>query len=161
MLRVPARISIGMTEDSYRAWDTWLKIVGIAGIAVGGIFTYWQYFDGVERQERTALIEAQKPFLSLRQELYGQATKAVSVLASSTDVKALAEAEATFWSLYWGGLATVESKKVEGIMVQIGNCLPNPKCGDRRQLSLDLAHAIREESADAWNVFLPQLEKRQ
>jgi len=99
-----------MNEDSYRAWDTWLKVVGIAGIAIGGIFTYWQYFDGVGRQERTALIEAQKPFLAQRQELYGEAAKAVSVLSTSNDAKTLAEAEATFWSLYWGRLATVESE---------------------------------------------------
>jgi hypothetical protein len=146
-----------MTEESYRAWDTWLKVVGIVGIAIGGIFTYWQYFDGVTRQEKTALIEAQKPFLAQRQDLYGQAAKAVSVLATSADAKTLAEAEATFWSLYWGGLATVESEKVEKIMVEIGKCLPNPQCDRRRKLSLDLAHAIREESADAWNVFLPKL----
>lgn len=151
-----------MTEESYRAWDTWLKVVGIVGIAIGGIFTYWQYFDGVERQERTALIEAQKPFLAQRQELYGEAAKAVSLLGTSSDAKTLAEAEATFWSLYWGGLATVESKKVEAIMVQIGNCLQDSQCPQmqRRRLSLDLAHAIREESADAWNVFLPELERR-
>jgi hypothetical protein len=42
-------------------------------------------------------------------------------------------------------------------MVQIGSCLQDPKCPDRKQLSLDLAHAIREESADAWNVLLPKL----
>jgi hypothetical protein len=150
-----------MNEDSYRAWDTWLKVVGIAGIAIGGIFTYWQYFDGVERQERTALIEAQKPFLAQRQELYGQAAKAVAMLSTSNDAKTLAEAEATFWSLYWGQLATVESERVEALMVQIGNCLQDPKCSQRRQLSLDLAHAIREESAQAWDVFLPTLNRRE
>ena len=146
-----------MTEDTYRAWDTWLKVVGIVGIAVGGVFTYWQYFDGVERQERTALIEAQKPFLAQRQELYGEAAKAVSVLSTSNDEKTRTEAEATFWSLYRGGLATVESPRVEEIMVQIGNCIQDPKCSKRRKLSLDLAHAIREESAEAWDVLLPKL----
>ena len=28
-----------MNEDSYRAWDTWLKVVGMVGIAIGGSFT--------------------------------------------------------------------------------------------------------------------------
>jgi hypothetical protein len=148
-----------MTEDSYRAWDTWLKVVGIVGIAIGGIFTYWQYFDGVERQERTALIEAQKPFLAERQELYGEAAKAVAMLSTSSDAKTLAEAEATFWRLYWGPLATVESRQVEAIMVKIGECLQTPQCSQsqRQRYSLDLAHAIREESAQAWDVFLPTL----
>ena len=150
-----------MTEDSYRAWDTWLKVVGFAGIAIGGIFTYWQYFDGVNRQERTALIEAQKPFLAQRQELYGEAVKAVALLSTSSDAKTLAEAEATFWSLYWGRLATVESQRVETLMVQMGQCIQTPSCGRdaRQRYSLDLAHAVREESAQAWDVFLPTLSR--
>jgi hypothetical protein len=152
-----------MNEDSYRAWDTWLKVIGMVGIAIGGSFTYWQYFDGVERQERTALIEAQKPFLAQRQELYGEATKAVAMLSTSTDPKQIAEAEAAFWSLYWGPLATVESRRVETIMVEIGQCLQNPDCQqkERQRHSLDLAHAIREESAEAWDVLLPKLGQGQ
>jgi hypothetical protein len=148
-----------MNEDSYRAWDTGLKVVGLAGIALGSIFTYWQYFDGAARQERTALIEAQKPFLAQRQELYGQAVKAVAVLSTTPDAKQRAEAEAAFWSLYWGPLATVESRRVEAIMVRIGECLQNPECQqkERQKHSLDLAHAIREESAETWDVLLPTL----
>ena len=151
-----------MTEDSYRAWDTWLKVVGIVGIAIGGIFTYWQYFDGVERQEKTALMEAQKPFLGQRQELYGEAAKAVGVLSTATDAKTRAEAEASFWSLYWGPMGSVESPRVEAIMVKIGRCLQDPQCpqAERQRSSLDLAHAIREESAEAWDVLLPKLGER-
>jgi hypothetical protein len=161
--RHPPQTLSSMNEDSYRAWDTWLKVVGMVGIAIGGSFTYWQYFDGVERQERTALIEAQKPFLAQRQELYGEATKAVAMLSTSTDPKQIAEAEAAFWSLYWGPLATVESRRVETIMVQIGQCLQNPDCQqkERQRHSLDLAHAIREESAEAWDVLLPKLGQGQ
>ena len=151
-----------MTEDSYRAWDTWLKVVGIVGIAIGGIFTYWQYFDGVQRQERTALIEAKKPFFEHRQELYAEAVKAVAVLTTSTDTKALADAEASFWNLYWGPLATVETERVAKIMVEFGACLRERSCEprQRQQLSLTLAETIREESAEAWDVLLPKLDER-
>ena len=149
-----------MEESSYRGWDTALKVLGFVGIAMGALFTYWQYFDGVRRQEKTSLIEAQKPFLAQRQELYGQAVNVTSLLATSADPKVLQDAQASFWALHWGPLATVESERVEMIMVKMGKCLQDPNCGSdqKRAYSLDLAHTIRQESADTWNVLLPKLQ---
>lgn len=149
-----------MDESTARNWDVGLKVVGLLGFAIGAAFSYFQYFDGVKRQESTALIEAQKPFLAQRQELYGQATKALAQLATSKDSTVLREAENAFWALYWGPLATVESAEVEAIMVDAGNCLRDPACtqGKRERLSLDLAHQMRQEVGAAWNVFLPKLE---
>ncbi len=151
-----------MDEATARNWDVGLKLVGLIGFAVGAAFSYFQYFDGVARQETTALIEAQKPFLAQRQDLYGQAVKAVAQLASSEDPTVLKDAEATFWALYWGPLATVESRQVEEIMVKMGQCLRDTGCGPagRQAHSLALAHAVRQESADAWNVALPQLPQQ-
>jgi hypothetical protein len=151
-----------MDENRARTWDFILKIVGMVGIAIGAAFTYWQYFDGVERQERTARLEAQKPFFSQRQELYGDATRTVAQLATSRDPVALKKAEDTFWLLYWGPLASVESKEVEMLMVQMGNCLRNPDCSktEKEQISVALAQQIRKESAESWQVSLPDLGSR-
>jgi hypothetical protein len=151
-----------MDEASARKWDVGLKVVGLIGIAIGSIISYMQYFDGVRRQELTAQMEARKPFLAQRQEIYGQAIKAVSLLATSQEAKTLQEAEAAFWALYWGPMATVESAPVEAIMVKIGRCLQEPGCEpiQKQRYSLDLAHTIRTESADTWNVSLPDLQTR-
>lgn len=152
--------SRAMDEATARTWDAGIKLVGVLGFVIGGVFSYFTYFDGVERQERTALIEAQKPFLTERQALYAQASRAVAELATSSDPTVLGAAEATFWSLYWGPLATVESAAVEGLMVEMGRCLQDSGClvDDRKRISLRLAQTIRAESSDAWNVYLPRLE---
>jgi hypothetical protein len=45
-----------MDESTARNWDVGLKVVGFPGFAIGAAFSYFQYFDGVKRQETTALI---------------------------------------------------------------------------------------------------------
>ncbi len=152
-----------MDESAARTWDVGIKLAGLLGIAIGAGFSYFQYFDGVKRQETTALIEAQKPFLTERQELYAQATRAVAELATSESPTVKKEAAASFWALYWGPLATVESRDVESLMVQIGACLQRgPDCSEHqlRVLSLNLAQTVRAEAADAWNVYLPRLQEK-
>ena len=152
-----------MEDSHYRAWDVALKIIALIGIAIGGIVSYWQYFDGVARQQKTAVIEASKPFLAQRQQLYGEAIRAVAQLAVSSNAANLKRAEEAFWDLYWGPLASVESKDVEGLMVEMGRCLTDqPNCGQREKqlISLKLAHQIRIESAQSWGVVLPTLAGR-
>jgi hypothetical protein len=150
-----------MTTEQYQLWDTAIKLVGFIGVAIGASFTYWQYFDGVRRQQATATFEAKRPFFAQRQDLYGQAIKAVGTLATSSDAAILKDAERDFWHLYWGPLATVESREVERIMVTIGICLEeNQPLSARKALSLELAKQIRLENQDTWNVSLPELKKR-
>lgn len=151
-----------MDENRARKWDLILRIAGMIGIAIGGGFTVWQYFRDREDRERTAFMEAQKPFLTQRQALYGDATRAVAQLATGSDPVEMKKAQDTFWLLYWGPLASVESKEVEKLMVQMGRCLQAADCTkpDKQQISLALAQQIRKESASSWRVELPDLSSR-
>jgi hypothetical protein len=151
-----------MDESRHRSWDVILKVVGMVGIAVGAAFTYWQYFDGVKRQERTALIEAQKPFYAQRQQIYGDATRTVAQLATSSNPVELKKTEEAFWQLYWGPLASVESKEVATFMIQMGRCLHDTGCGksEKQKISLGMAQQVRKESATSWGLQLFDADPR-
>ena len=60
---------------------------------------------------------------------------------------------ARFWELYWGELALVEDRRVEGAMKAFGDALIAGASADALQrLSLSLAHACRESLAESWGV---------
>jgi hypothetical protein len=68
-----------------------------------------EHFDSVKRAQATAYRESIKPFLSQRQDLYGQATRVVADLALSKDPHVRQTSEDAFWKHYWSPLASVES----------------------------------------------------
>ena len=146
-----------MDEGAYRSWDLGLKVVGLPGVAVGAAFTYWQYFDGAKRQEKTAALEAIKPFLAERQTLYGEAIRAAATLATSKDPADLSKSGETFWRLYWGPLATVESREIEALMVRMGQCLRVPNAAKLKSSKLHSIWLIKsvQETASGWSVYLP------
>jgi hypothetical protein len=149
-----------MTADSARFWDIFLKALALIGVGFGGVFSYFRYFNGLKHQREAAMRESQKPFLTQRQELYGQALRAVAELSVTGDKQKLAAAEEAFWMLYWGPLASVESHEVESLMAAFGKCLENPACPPevKKAVSVQLARQIRKESQKTWNVELPQLQ---
>ncbi len=59
-----------------------------------------------------------------------------------------------FWELYWGELALVESKDVEGAMVALGKELKksSPEKENLQKLSLNLAHACKSSIHESWGV---------
>src|SRR6185369_7363298 len=93
-----------------------------------------------------------------------------AIIATTTDTAQRRAAEERFWVLYWGPLAAVEdvglskaeTAAIESAMVKFGNLLTSvPKEeSDREELkrnALDLAHAIRDAVAPAFNVELTDL----
>jgi hypothetical protein len=151
-----------MSTATAALWDIILKVLALVGLAIGGAFSYFQYFDGLKRQRESEARESRKPFLAQRQELYGQAMRAVAELAIvRLDKEQLRKAEETFWFLYWGPLASVESPAIEGVMVRFGDCLQDKTCKAemKKDLSLELAHIIRAEYAESWDVSLPPLNR--
>jgi hypothetical protein len=149
-----------MDETVHRRWDIVLRSVGMIGLAIGGGVTIWEYFDGVKRAGDTAYRESIKPFLSQRQDLYGQATQVVADLAVGKDPHVQKKSEDAFWKLYWSPLASVESPKIESLMVQFGQCLKSD-CDEERKktLSLKLAQEVRRENEAGFSVALPPVRQ--
>lgn len=146
-------------------------ILAVSGFWVGLI----QYFnqqaetskqrDEVVRQRSEELRrEAAKPFWDSQLELYLQASEAASIVATSTDLEAVSRAEGQFWLLYWGPLAIVEDvgmekkpvAEVERAMIRYGQYIrtnPTERCREKmQQLSLDLAHAMRQSVAPSFDL---------
>jgi hypothetical protein len=151
-----------MAGTSYGLWDMILKSV-TAGLGIAGaLWAIYGYLDGKKRDRTTRFIEAQKPFSSKRQDLYFAAVSAAAIIASEVTPERRSKAEATFWRLYWGTMAVVEDKAVEGAMVAFGKQLyesPND-LGELRRRALSLARTCRAGLAESWQVDLPELPDR-
>ncbi len=127
------------------------------GLVISVATALWGIFSAVQARRN----EARRPYLNLQLTLYQEATKTVSVLATSSDQAELARAEERFWQLYYGELAMVENGGsnaedggVESAMVQVGQAL-QARPVDKALLqtrSLALAHVCRNSLAESWDV---------
>ena len=136
-------------------------------VAVGAfLWGIWTYQDTARRelaQQATAdrqfgetrRIEATKPYLERQLQLYTEAVEVTAGLAVASPKERLT-LEPRFWKLYWGKLALVEDEDVAGAMVRMGEILLDPEATQEQisQAALDIAHACRNDIAEAWNVDL-------
>jgi hypothetical protein len=112
-----------------------------------------------------------KPLWDKQLALYIEATEKAAVIATTDDDVARREAEKRFWVLYWGPLAAVEDvglekeqkPRVERAMVEFGRAIENKEPVARNrdelaQLSLNLAHAIRDALPRAFDVQATDLD---
>lgn len=111
------------------------------------------------KDKETAAKQAQlafmAPILQKQQELYFEASTAAATVASADDPQSRAEAEETFWRLYYGPMVFVENKEVSGGMVEFGDCLNRrPACADRelKTLSLKLSNALEIARRKTWKM---------
>ena len=114
-----------------------------------------------ERAERTQReLEAEqrefmKPLLEKQQALYFEASSAAATIASSSDARERARAVDSFWRLYWGPLAMIETTNVSGAMKKFGYCLTKEEqcdADDLQQRSLALSSALEESMLKTWNA---------
>jgi hypothetical protein len=100
-------------------------------------------------------IEASAPFLKLRQELYLEALKNASILATKDlhTEEEVKQAKKRFSELYWGELSLIEESSIEADMIAIAmsenltdSITPTQKA------SYALAHAMRESLVKSWGV---------
>jgi hypothetical protein len=163
-----------MTEDASRFWTVVFGAVTTIGLLSGGVYSLIEYWDGRERelreqeQQRVVLssqneatrLAARQAFANKHLETCSEAARLAATIATSTG-NPRAAAIQSFLVLYWGPLGVVEGPDVEGSMVQFGNCLRNDCAPDQlRRLSLNLAHACRNEVEKNFEVHLPDLPPR-
>jgi hypothetical protein len=88
---------------------------GIGGLValVGAALALMKYFDERKNENRIALIEAQKPFSTKRQEVYFQLVSCTATIGNrDRNDPAWKEAEAEFWWLFWGVVPMVADDQV-------------------------------------------------
>ena len=143
-------------QSNLIGWST-LGITGLLGAATI-IFGAYKFYDELQHSAR-------KPFNDMQLELSVEASKAVSVLAFVDDEEKWRKAREEFWGLYWGPLAIVEDDSVARVMIEIGEKIPidgnvpRLPATDLKKLSIKLAKAIRNQTANSWGVGLGKSSK--
>jgi hypothetical protein len=174
-----------LSEGAGRFWSAIFSGITALAVAVGGGYSAYQYFSGVQKdreaqvaqaaqyalQTESARLSAVQPFNAKRLDLCGEAANAAAILATGhaadgslvpypDAAKRQGQAAADFWRLYWGPLGIVEDDAIAGAMVEFGNCLQG-KCDKPIQtLSLAIAHACRNEVSKSFKLSLPAAPKR-
>jgi len=135
-------------------------VLAIAAFA-WGVYTYRhtaelklaQQEAEARRTAETRRIEATQPFLQMQLALYTEATVIAAKIANSDNKEEVAAATRRFHELYWGELALVERNAVAAAMVAFRDALQaNAPQTALQPLSLDLAHACRDELAASWGT---------
>jgi hypothetical protein len=128
-------------------------IAVIGGVAISML----SYRSAQQAQARARQAEAARPFLELRQRLYGEALRAAAVLANRAAHKEaeVAEANRRFRNLYVAELSMVEPPEVEHEMRALAHEVA-PDLLDltpAQRATYRLAHALRDSFAGAgWGV---------
>lgn len=165
-----------MSEDRYRFHDTLVKWLSVA-LAIGGfvvaMYTYVEQQkatrDQAEQFEVNRGEEYKRRLWERQLELYFEACKAASTLATLTDPKQAeySAARVRFDQLYYGELCVVESSQVSSCMSTFRNALvaagdepTDTARGKLRGACMELARACRASTEGAWKVDLGPLRSK-
>jgi hypothetical protein len=161
-----------VTESQARGVDALCKSVATIGLIVGGSWTLYTYFNARAAEARTAAIEAKKPFLAKRLELYAESVDLASRLAMGYGEvnephgtqaekekfrKDMEGYERRFSELDLGMMRLVEDKEVAEKMEKFRGCIARPgSCtamyGPAKQLADKCKNSIRQE----WEVSISE-----
>ncbi|MFO0941762.1 MAG: hypothetical protein U0930_13480 [Pirellulales bacterium] len=134
-----------MTEAPSRI-DAWSKLIQALSVIIGVAVSVVTYYSAREKEALARQIEAQAPFLKLRQERYVEIGQVVATLVShEPQTKEYASALTRFRELYIIQLTMVESPEVASKMVELAHeidpSLLNLKKSER--IALGLAGALQ------------------
>jgi hypothetical protein len=127
-------------------WDLAIKAVSGLVAIIGLTLALSKYFDEREKENRAALIEAQKPFSTKRQEVYFQLVSSTSTIANSDpNGPVWKEAEDQFWWLFWGVVPMVADDQVGAAVNAFSDVVSDHREDGvlLRNLSMGLARACR------------------
>jgi len=149
-----------ITEERARWVDAAYKICLTAGILIGGGWTAYTYFDHLERNSRTASLEARKPFESKRLDLYLELTSLTSKMAVTKDDTERAVAQRQLLDLMYGPAALLADKNVQDAVEDFRRCIQstmNRECKGKNPgvLALEVSRQCRISIASGWDVYLP------
>jgi hypothetical protein len=138
-----------MPSDSKSRLETIATIAQVVSIVVASVVSILSF-------NWTRQLEAAKPFLTLRQNLYSEAIHAAGVLATPdvhTDEEKVA-ARKRFQELYVAELSMVEPHNVEESMVEVAKQIdPGLVPLNKKQEAVyKLAHTLRDSFVESWGV---------
>lgn len=127
-------------------WDLALKVIGGIVAVTGASVAISKYFDEQRKANEAALMEARKPFVSKRQEVYKSLLSATAIISTRAPMdEERSRAEADFWLIYWGVLPLVADDDVGAEADEFSRLLSDEPQEDvaLRNTSMNLARACR------------------
>lgn len=161
-----------ISESRARNIDTYSKLIGTVALIAAGIWTLTTYFSARDKEIQNATIEAQKPFLSKRLEIYSDVLRVAykiddtsqaivhegKTVRQSALVKQQGDNQRQLWQML-GLINLVSDGRVLGEIQNFFDCfdefkaqIRGPKCNTG---ALDLAKTIRESVSSEWRIYLP------
>ena len=130
--------------------------VQIISVVVGIVISVLSFNDARIKEAEARKLEAARPFLVLRQEIYRDAVKTAAILTNPDDhtPQELAAARKRFRQLYVAELSMVETKDVEQLMYQLAGHIDPPlqNLTPAQAAAYDLSHKLRDSFAQSWEV---------
>jgi hypothetical protein len=133
------------------------QLAGVVSVVAGVVLSVWSFNETRQKEAGAARLEAAKPLLKLRQDLYTEMVKTAGILANPDSEKPedVAAARKRFRELYVAELSMVEAPDVEAEMVAFAN-KADPDLirnwSETRKAAYDLAHALRDSFSHAYGV---------
>ena len=130
--------------------------VQIVSVVVGIVISVLSFNDARIKEAEARKLEAAKPFLILRQEIYRDAVKTAAILTNPDDhtPAELAAARKRFRQLYVAELSMVETKDVEQLMYALAGHIDPPlqNFTPAQAAAYELSHKLRDSFAQSWEV---------
>jgi hypothetical protein len=133
-----------------------ISIVKLAAVVVGVVVSVRSFNETRDADAAARDMETKKAFLELRQKTYLEAVQ-VAALLSTPDGRTkeeLSKAKQRFAELYVAELSLVESRSVEGAMIDLaGDVDPELRDPTKAQTAaIRLAHALRDSLVESWGI---------
>ena len=128
----------------------------VFSVVVGVVISVLSFNATRDKEAEARRLEAAKPFLTLRQNVYTEAVKAAAVLVNSEvhTPEDLAVAKKRFRDLYVAELSMVESQNVAQKMIALASVIDPPLASftPAQNAAYNLAQALRESYVPSWGL---------
>ena len=127
----------------------------------GAIIAIAKYLDEKAKENRTARIEAQKPFYTKQQEVYYDLIETTAFLSNWPESSEWEDRRKHFWVLFWGPVPLVADEGVSIAVDKFSQILFDDGDGvSLRNASMDLARACRRSLGFSWRFQTPDFSRR-
>jgi hypothetical protein len=138
------------------------SLIATVSVVVGVVITVMNLKLAREKEAESRKIEASTPFLKLRQEIYLDALKNASILASKElhTEEEVKQAKKRFTELLWGESSLIEETSIERYLIAIADSENlRDSITTTQKASYALAHAMRESLIKSWGVDTAKVGK--
>jgi hypothetical protein len=145
-----------MSSENKSALELFATTAQVLSVVVGVVISVMSFNAARAKEAEARRLEAAKPFLTLRQNLYADAVKQAAILANPEihTQEELTAARKRFRDLYVAELSMVESATVETKMKELASVIDPPLATftPAQDAAYNLSHALRDTFVASWGL---------